>query len=389
MEYTEQHLLELLAASLCGEELSREEEELLEDWKTNPENHRKYEHYKQLFGRREELALWEKLKKRPALSLPAPRRRSFGEAVVKTWVKYAAVLLPFAGILCWLYWQNPSPSKVAIAPEIVRNDIAPGQPKARLLLEDGETVTLTDSSMSIRTRQDILVGKGGVLQYAANQDQTLKKAVYHTLAVDRGAEFQLVLPDGTKVWLNSDSRLRYPDVFNEAIRKVYLEGEAYFEVAHLEKQPFIVSGEKYDIRVLGTKFNVSCYAGEQQVVATLVEGKIAYRTGEQQGELQPGWQCLYDTEKRATEVRKVNVAQYISWKNGLFIFENIRMEELAKQMERWYNVDVVFTDNDVRNSSFSGAMERYKPVSYLISMLNETNTVECRLESNTLIFKKK
>lgn len=390
MSNSDEEILKLVAAVLCGEELSIEEKRRLKKWlQAEPENHRKYDYYQRLFEQREFLKVWEQLGIQPTLPKTVCCERPKGGAFIQTILKYAAVLLPFTGILFWLLWQTPEQLSPPTVPVIVENDIDPGYPKARLVLENGETVTLSDSNRSIPSHQDIQVGKGGILQYAGNVKKQPRKAVYHTLVVDRGAEFQLVLPDGTKVWLNSDSELRYPDIFNEADRKVYLKGEAYFDVAHLAEQPFIVTASTCDIRVLGTEFNVSCYEGEAQVVTTLVKGKVAYRAGEDKGELQPGWQCVYDAGKKSTDIKKVNVAGYISWKNGLFVFDGVKMEDLAKQVERWYNVNVVFADNMVRNNRFTGAMERYKPVSYLISMLNETNTVECSLEGNLLVFRKK
>lgn len=391
MKDTEQEIMELLAAVLCGEELSEEEKNRLEIWKNaTPANRRKQEYYEHLFNRREELRLWEQINTKTISSGKLFYRKQLWHRRNLTILKYAAVILPFAGILLWLLWQNPKEQQIFTSTDtIVQNDIAPGKQKARLLLENGETIALSDSSISIRTHRDIQVNKGGIVQYASNNSLSQRKAVYHKLVVDRGGEFQLVLPDGTKVWLNADSELRYPDIFNDSTRKVYLKGEAYFDVKHSEKQPFIVSVEDCDIRVLGTEFNISCYDGGSHVITTLVEGKVAYRTGKLQGELKPGWQCVYDTEKKSADVKKVEVDKYISWKNGLFIFDGVKMEELAKQVERWYNVNVIFADHFVRDSRFTGAMERYKPVSYLISMLNETNTVECRLENNILVFRKK
>lgn len=390
MRYTEEQIWELIAAFLCEEELSEEEKKQMEAWKeAASENLRKYKYSESLFRRRKELRLWEQLRTKPMA--PEKKFHSSGNRRLlgKECLKYAAILFPFVCLLLWWLCQTAQDAGRMPTSVFVMNDIAPGKQKARLLLEDGKTVVLSDSTMVIRSQEDIQVEKGGVLQYATQNSKQQREAVYHALVVDRGAEFQLVLPDGTKVWLNSASELRYPDVFNETTRQVFLRGEAYFDVKHKEKQAFVVSAGNCDVRVLGTEFNISCYQEESQVVTTLVTGKIAYRAGNETGELQPGWQCVYDADNQTTDVKRVNVAAYISWKNGVFIFDNIRMEELAKQIERWYDIQVVFADEGVRNSNFTGAMERYKPVSYLLSLLNETNTVECELEGQTLIIRKK
>lgn len=128
--------------------------------------------------------------------------------------------------------------------------------------------------MAIASHKNIQVDSGGVLRYAENNRPEKRKTVYHTLRVERGAEFQLILPDGTKVWLNSDSELKYPNVFDGSTRSVYLKGEAYFEVKHSDAQPFIVNAGEYAIRVLGTAFNVSSYEQDKEIVTTWQKGKL-------------------------------------------------------------------------------------------------------------------
>lgn len=387
MEQTDIHILELVAAELCGESLSQEEKQLLHVWRKASSGHEElYQHYQQIFDRQETLKQWEQIHQ----STPAAHcffRHSF-HFQRRNLLKYAAVLLPLALLSAWLLLKHNASSPVTSPVHLVQNDIAPGKQKAHLKLEDGKVIPLADSCMAIQTHQNIQVGNGGILQYQANSS-TPAKAVYHTLAVSKGAEFQLILPDGTKVWLNSDSELKYPNVFNAKTRQVYLKGEAYFEVTHSEHQPFIVKAGDCAIRVLGTAFNVSSYAGEKQIVTTLVKGKVAYAAGNNRGELTPGEQCIYGKETQKAKVQKVDVNRFISWKNGLFIFDHATMEELGKQISRWYNVEVIFPDDAARLISFTGAMERYKPVSYLVQLLNETNTVDCRLEGNRLVFRQK
>lgn len=391
MNGTNEYILALIAARLCGEKLSGEEDEKLDQWITaKPENRKLYDYYDALFHRKDELKIWEEVQADARIRDRIFQARSGKKSFMRKYLKYAAIIIPFSILAGWsMYYHAESGKQVPTEQIFVRNDIAPGKQKARLEFGNGEIVSLSDSSMAISSHQDIQVGKGGILQYASGLKVPEAKAVYHTLVVDRGAEFQLVLPDGTKVWLNSESELRYPNLFNEDKRKVFLKGEAYFEVKHSVHQPFIVMAGECAIRVLGTEFNVSSYSEKNQVVTTLVNGKVAYTAGKQNGELIPGEQCIYNTEKRTSLVRKVDVGQYISWKDGLFVFDHIRMEDLAVQIARWYDVEVVFPDYAARYVSFTGAMERYKPVSYIIDLLNGTNTVECRLEGNKLEFRQK
>lgn len=390
MNNREENIFTLIAAFFCGEKLTLEEKEKLEQWKNaSSRNQELYQYYQNLFERRDFLSRRDKIQVTADVY-----SRIFSGRDLKSGRKWNLLkLIAFIGLplflSVWFLSRQFSKPVLPIVEETQLRDVAPGKQKALLVLENGEVCSLSDSSMAIMSHKNIQVGQGGVLQYTGNNRSSEVEAVYHTLVVERSAEFQLVLPDGTKVWLNSGSELKYPDVFNEETRQVYLKGEAYFEVKHTDSQPFIVQARECEVRVLGTTFNISSYEEENAVVTTLVNGKVAYSVGQDQGELAPGEQCVYDRDKKTTKVRQVDVNQYISWKNGLFVFDHIRMEELAKQISRWYDVNVVFPDPVAREVSFTGAMERYQPVSYIIRLLNETNTVECALEEGVLVFRKK
>lgn len=384
------YIFTLIAAFLCGEELTSAEKQELEHWKEASDgNQELYRYYQTIFKKRTELVQWENVQ------LPSDvYNRVFSSPAVKAkrvrsiW-KYAAVMIPALILSVWFLSRKMPEAVLVVAQPEMHQDVAPGKQKAQLLLDNGEVVSLSDSSVMIESHKNIQVADGGILQYTRNDQPAQQKAVYHTLVVDRGAEFQLILPDGTKVWLNSDSELKYPNIFNEDLRQVYLKGEAYFEVKHAEEHPFVVHAGECAIRVLGTAFNVSSYEGEKEIVTTLVKGRVAYTAGKQQGELIPGEQCVYERDAKIVQIQKVDVNQFISWKNGLFVFDHISMEELAKQISRWYDIEVIFPDQSARKISFTGAMERYKPVSYLLQILNETNTVDCRLEGGMLVFRPK
>lgn len=390
MSDSKEYIFNLIAARLCGEELTAEEASDLETWrKAEPGNEELFNYYQSIFVRKNHLQLWESVKFSPEKCERVFRSRRVVRKRLSAFARYAAVLLPIVVGACWFLLRDMKHSLSEPVPIIAKADFAPGKQKARLQLENGEVVVLSDSSMAIASHQNIQVENGGVLEYAGADRSEELKAVYHTLVVDRGAEFQLLLPDGTKVWLNSDSELKYPNVFNEETRQVYLKGEAYFEVRHAASHPFIVHAGECAIRVLGTSFNISSYEDTPAVVTTLINGKVTYSAGTNNGELTPGEQCIYDRSGKTVKVYKVDVNQYISWKNGLFVFDHIRMEDLAKQISRWYDVKVVFPDESARQISFTGAMERYKSVSYLIQLLNETNTVNCKLEGGMLVFRTK
>lgn len=391
MQYAEEDILALIAARLCGEKLSAQEEQALEKWLDHSEAHRKnYDYYRRLLSdRRERLKVWDKVQ------IPADfAQKNFcysyhRRVLFKPLLRYAAVVVLFflvGGIVTYLVnFPEVGPEEATV---LAKEDFAPGIRKAQLKLEDGSVIILGDSITS-PVQEGISVKNGEVLQYNKDSAESETSPVYHTLVVNRGCEFQLVLPDGTKVWMNSESELRYPSSFTAAVRKVFLKGEAYFEVAHRQRHPFVVEAAGCDIKVLGTEFNVSAYQEEDQVVTTLVRGNVAFRAHQKEGILQPGQQCIVNRQSQTTQVKNVDVNQFISWKNGLFVFDHIRMEELAKQISRWYDIEVLFPDEKVKEISFTGAMERYRPVSYIVRLLNETNTVECRLEENMLVLRLK
>lgn len=388
MSDPKQYILNLIAAQLCGEELTDGEALELETWrKAEPYNEELFNYYQSLFTRKNHIQLWESVNFSHEKCERVFRSRRVMRKRLSAYARYAAVLLPIVVGACWFLLRDMKHSVSEPVPIMAKADYAPGKQKARLRLENGEVVVLSDSSMAIASHQNIQVENGGVLEYAGADQSEKFKADYHTLVVDRGAEFQLVLPDGTKVWLNSDSELKYPNIFNEDTRQVYLKGEAYFEVKHAATHPFIVHAGECAIKVLGTSFNISSYEDTPAVITTLIHGKVNYSAGINNGELTPGEQCVYDRSGKTVKVHKVDVNQSISWKNGLFVFDHTRMEDLAKQISRWYNVNVVFPDESARQISFTGAMERYKPVSYLIQLLNETNTVDCKLEGGMLVFR--
>ena len=389
MYCTNESIHALIAAQLCGEALVDEEQQRLDRWLESPVNREEYDYYRSLYEARERLKVLDRV--HPPHGFAKRHFVSPAWKHTRRWVRYAAVILPMVLLLSVVTWRSREAPVDEIAP--VALDIAPGRAKAVLKREHGQEIPLADSGMLIASGVLLPGNTTGTLAYRETGEEENSHTVeMHRLEVGCGGEYKVELPDGSQAWLNSESTLVYPSRFTGEERRVYLTGEAYFEVRQDASKPFIVTVDECEVRVLGTTFNVVRYASDRYIVTTLASGSVEVSGSESgdEGErarlrLQPGEQCTYDREKETMTRRTVDVTRYISWKNGLFLFDNISIDELARQISRWYDVEVRFADASARSASFTGAMERYRPVSYIIRLLNETNTVTCTLESNRML----
>ena len=245
-------------------------------------------------------------------------------------------------------------------------DALPGRKGAVLTLADGQTLsldTLSNGTVAQQNGKAVLLNNGSLSYQHGNAN-----AVYNTLSTARGREFQLVLPDGTKVWLNAASSIRYPTAFNGDERKVEVTGEAYFEIAQNENQPFIVSlnGGSSAVKVLGTRFNVNAYADEKILRTTLAEGAVLVTTGGQEARLHPGQQAGIRSQQ--IQLTNVDVAQVIAWKEGLFSFKDVPFDEVMRQLSRWYDIDVVYEEG-VPDINFEGELGRDVSLSKILFFL--------------------
>lgn len=231
--------------------------------------------------------------------------------------------------------------------------IVPGQYNAVLEMADGSTYQLGKQRYSLqeKTGNQIKVDSA-LLSYLSmnNEPDVSQDIIYNKLSVPKGGEYRIELEDGTKVWINSDSRLRYPVVFSSNTREVYLEGEAYFEVQRDVKRPFIVHFGNQKVTVLGTSFGISCYANEVNNYTTLVSGKVKvdFEQGKRSFVLEPGMQVVYNKENEVATERRVDVAEFVAWKNGKYIFKQKRLEDILSTLSRWYDFEVFYRDEDVK-----------------------------------------
>ncbi len=212
---------------------------------------------------------------------------------------------------------------------------------------------------------------------------------YNTIIIPRGGEYQLTLSDGSRVWLNSDTRLRYPVNFSEEKRQVYLDGEAYFEVSHSEK-PFEVYGGGQKVQVLGTSFNVMAYREESLVQTTLVTGSVrvvGVDLFDKEVLLTPGQQAEINKNDGDITIRDVNVENYIGWKDKLFIFNDETMENMMRKLARWYDVDIIIESAELKKSEFYGVIRKYEHISKILDMLKKTQNISYSIEGKKIVIK--
>jgi ferric-dicitrate binding protein FerR (iron transport regulator) len=224
-----------------------------------------------------------------------------------------------------------------------------------------------------------------VLKYAGVHTNLAEETRYNTVITPRGGEYQLVLSDGTKVWLNAASSIRYPVCFSGKERRVTVVGEAYLEVAKDAAHPFIVTTRQSNIMVLGTSFDVKAYPDEPTDKTSLVEGLVKVSAaGPGDVLLRPGAQVVVDC-RRSLTVGTANLEEALAWKNGLFVFQSECLESITRKLYRWYNIDIVFNDNTLKDIRFTGRLRRYDDMTVLLDMISSTSRVTFTRDSLRLI----
>jgi len=303
------------------------------------------------------------------------------------WIAAAASVVFAIGFL-WMFEQKNYQKfdKQAKTTQSGGRPILPGFNKATLTLADGSNIDLNAARSGPLSKQGgALVGKtgNGKLVYDANPaDGNKGAAINNILTTPRGGQYQLVLSDGTKVWLNAASSLKFPAVFTGKERNVELVGEAYFEVAKNKNMPFKVSTGKLNIEVLGTHFNVSAYKDDDAIKTTLLEGSVKLTTANNQAMLKPGEQATLGQQQHIN-VQSINTDEAVAWKNGYFVFNNENIQCIMKKISRWYDVEVVYSGK-VDENDFGGTVSRFDSVNEVLRSLELTGTVHFKLDGRRI-----
>lgn len=323
------------------------------------------------------------------------------------WFRYAAAILILFGIGTYLYLTNQKEkSSVTITtnPVPVQNDVLPGGNKAILTLADGSRISLDSMVNGV-------IAKEGETQIEKKEGQVIYRyppsegaprsggggpVTFNTMTTPRGGQYQLRLPDGSQVWLNAESSITYPTVFRGDERRVSITGEVYFEVVKNTSKPFRVTvspagggvreanGGGLEIEVLGTHFNVNTYDGEPTNNITLLEGSVRIKTVLTSLTLKPGQQGQFDPRINQLSLAvNPDLEQVMAWRRGLFNFDNVRFKDAMQQLERWYDVEVEYT-NGIPDIMFGGKMQRDLNLSQTLRLLNAMG-VTFRIEGKKLI----
>ena len=314
-----------------------------------------------------------------------PRFRKKEPARIFTWPVWQSIVVAasLVGIVMltglWFIRNQARPQ-----PETVKNDIRPGGSKALLTLADGRKVILdsvNNGSIANQSGFTVIKTKPGLLTYTVTSTPEIlaaaKSIAYNSIETPLGGQYQVILTDGTKVWLNAASSIRFPAAFAATERKVEITGEVYFEVAKNPKRPFLVVSDKQTVEVLGTHFNVKAYSNDPSAITTLLEGSVKVTTKDNiQKILVPGQRAVLHAN--SIMVEETNTEEAVAWKNGYFRFNDEKIESVMRQLSRWYNIEVNY-EGPLSDEEFNGRISRAKNISQVLKMLEKTKGVHFKI----------
>ena len=294
----------------------------------------------------------------------------------------AALVALFSGLAFFLLM--PGEGKENIHFSAVTANIEVGGPKATLILDDGREINLTKQQGVISVPLSSVQNTGHRLTYRPDSLPVQANPVFHELIVPLAGEYQLQLCDGTVVYLNAMSKLRFPNFFSGKVREVELEGEAYFKVSKDTACPFVVKSASCVVYVYGTQFNISAYPDEPEIHTTLVDGKLAVENSYGYRKIKPGEQWRYDKQKEEVTVTSVDVTLYTAWKDGWLKFNDARLEEIMQTVSRWYGVEVSYETEDLKELCFGCNVNRHNSIDPLLRVFEANGKIRIEREGKRL-----
>lgn len=323
---------------------------------------------------------WEQIESKIVDQKPKTRR------LFTDLMKYAAaIILPLAigGLLVYQVMNTAEDYSESIVEQI-----QPGTNKATLVLADGSTVDLESQRDTLIEGK--VLNKDNLLAYSNAEQLANTDAKWHKLIVPVGGEYDLLLSDGTRVWMNSDSELKYTDQFIGNKRIVHLKGEACFKVSKDSERPFIVKTSTMDVKVYGTEFNVMAYEDEVIVQTTLLEGSVGVDLKNESGIVQssmlkPNMQIEYRKGYQAGDVKIVEASQYMGWRDGIFQFNNEELGSIMRKLERWYGVKFFTQNQEIQHIRFTGGMKRFDDFSTILNLLEFGSDVEFEVHNKNVV----
>ncbi len=284
----------------------------------------------------------------------------------------AAVVLLFVLSGSFYFFHDTKDESIAFVQKI-----QPGSCKAILTEPDGTKIDISDTTFLAFVQKSVMSRKN-------EEEKEVVETLYHTITIPRGGEYDLLLSDGSRLRMNSESEIRVPVTFEKGQREVFMKGEIYFDIVRDSLAPFVVHTHQGDIRVLGTSFNVRDYQDENFLETTLVNGKVAFEREGNYSYLKPGEQLRLNKEDGKTTVETVDVLLYCSWKDGRFVFEKQRLEVIMNTIARWYNINVFYESSSVKDILFTGNIKRYSDLEQVVNMLKLINKIDIEIKDRNV-----
>lgn len=317
--------------------------------------------------------------------LQAPTPITGGKTRRIVWYAAAATLLGATLLTGALYMNRQQEPVIAAAHKA--NPLAPGTNTAVLVLADGSTIPLDSANTGALARQGNSSITNSAQGLAYKADGAARDIVYNTVVTPRGGQYQLTLADGTRVWLNAASSIRFPTAFTGQERLVEISGEGYFQVAANAQQPFKVKvkgNPGMEVNVLGTSFNIMAYTDEQAITTTLETGAVQLVHGSSKSVLQPGFGGSLSAGNDAFTIEKADLEQALAWKDGKFRFRNTSIQTIMRQMARWYNIEVAY-EGDLSEIRLTGIISRRENAASLLKILSATKLVHFDINDNRVV----
>ncbi|CAL1519336.1 FecR domain-containing protein [Chitinophaga sp. MM2321] len=302
------------------------------------------------------------------------------------WKVAASVALLLGCTYGWYAYMQAKRAPLAGNHAPVKEEVLPGGNKAVLTLADGSSITLDSAqngALALQGGAKIIKLANGQLAYSI-ANSAKKETLYNTITTPRGGQYRISLPDGSVVWLNAASSLRFPASFTGSKREVELKGEAYFEVARNENMPFHVTVKGIQVAVLGTSFNVNAYDDENTIATTLITGSVKVMKDGDSRMLRPGQQAQLTTQGTLQVADEANVEEVLAWKDGRFQFESAGIEQVMRQIARWYNIEVIYR-GPATKEHFSGGISRNVELSKVFKMLEATGAIHLSVENGKVV----
>lgn len=306
------------------------------------------------------------------------------------WLAIAASLLLIVSISLYLFYPKKITQQVVIT-ETKKSVIKPGGNQAVLTLDNGKKIILSDHKEGLLTEQagiQVYKSKDGMLVYKMDKRKRVKaQTEYNTISTPKGGQYQVVLEDGSKIWLNAASSIKIPTSFGDKSREIEITGEVYCEVAKDPKRPFKVIANKQLVEVLGTHFVINAYPEEKFIKTTLIEGSIKIENTETKvfKIIKPGDQSQIEEKgDQGIKILQVDVQYEIAWKEGFIMFQNQSLESIMREVARWYNVEVVYK-GEIPNASFGGKISKFEDVQKVLEILSDASNVKFKTEGRRII----